>query len=227
MQVSRNDTTLADALAKQEISKASAKLHAGAGHAVLRCNSVKEFVRRVDKLFADRIIDAAIGRPIGSRATASVIVVDTDTGGNLALTQLIFDAKYPHNERVRPHAVPIIVQQHAYARLIQRITGEQNLGKAVKAIQPHLHAAVGWVRANYPLEPRAELSVSGLGIEISGSVDSEGALRLKTVIDAACMQSNLRKAWALGERIEVRETYMPKVKGKTPSTVVLDEAPAT
>ena len=41
------------------------------------------------------------------------------------------------------------------------------------------------------------------------------------------MQSNLRKAWAESDKIEVRETYVPKVKGKTPSTVVLDEAPAS
>jgi len=79
----------------------------------------------------------------------------------------------------------------------------------VKTIQPHLHAAIGWVRANYPLEPGTELAVSGFGLEISGSVDSEGALRLKTVIDAACMQSNLRKAWADSDKIEVRETYNP------------------
>lgn len=225
MQVSRNDTTLAHALAKHEIEKASDKLHGGIGLRVLRSNSVKEFFKLIEPAFKGRIIDAAIGRPIGSRASATVFLCDTDTGGNLAVTQLIFSAKGKHGERVMPHPVPLIVQQHAFARLIQRITGEGDLGKAVQTIQPHLHAALGWVRAQYPMEPGVEVRVAGRGIELAGAVDEHGTLRLKTVIDAASMSHALRRAWAESDKIEICETYRPseKIKGKVCDTVVLDE----
>jgi len=214
MQVSKNDTTLAHAMAKQEIEKASARLHAGAGRRVLAANSVKEFFRLLEAYFPGRIIDAAIGKPIGSRASASVFLVDTDSDGNIALTQLIFDAKLPARYRVTPHPVPIVVQRHAFARIIQRITGNGHLTAAVAAMQPHLHGALGWVRAQYPLEPGTELAISGRGLELAGGVDETGMLRLKTCIDAASMTSNLRKVWASGDKIEVRETYRPKVRVK-------------
>lgn len=210
MQVSRNDTTLAHALAKRAIDSASEKLHGGIGLYVLNSNSVKAFFRNVTKHFPGRVIDANVGRVIGSRATASVLMCDTDTGNNLALTQLIFNARRPANQRVMPHPVPIVVQTHALARIIQRITGKGDLAAAVTSIQPHLYAASEWVRANYPMEPKTELAISGLGLELAGSVDTEGTLRLKTAIDADSMAHLLRRGWAMSDQVSVRVTFEPK-----------------
>lgn len=219
MKVSRNDASLAHAAAKHEIKKAVDRLHSGLGMRLLESNSVKQFAKNLELTFGGRVIDASLGRVIGSRASAGVVVADTDTSENLALTQLIFNARYPAGHRVSAHAIPIIVQRHALARLMQRVVGESSLNKLLATIQPHLYAGLKWAIANNPLEPRIELAISGRGVELAGSVDEHGCLRLKTAIDAGTMESPLRQAWAMGDKIEVRETFNPLTKKAAADTI--------
>jgi hypothetical protein len=191
------------------VQKANERLNSGLGHKILGSANVKAFAKTVDALFHGRIIDASIGRVIGSRASAGVVVCDGDGEGNMTLVQLVFNAKRPFPYRVSAHTVPVVIQRHALARLMQRITGESSLPKVISTIQPHLHKVLLWAIANNPLEPRSEVSVTGLGLELSGSVDEHGLLRLKTAIDAPTMQSSLRQAWAMSDKVEIRETYHP------------------
>lgn len=204
IKVSKNDATLAHNLAKSQITQAAEHLMSGRGLRLMGANSVKQFIKGVELLFPGRIIDAAIDRVIGSRARAAVVVADTDTGGNVALSQLIFSAKLPPGHRVTPHAVPLIVQKHAVGRVMQRVTGNNDFGAAITAIQPYIHNALIWVAENYPLQPDLEVQVSGQGLEVSGSVDEAGRLRLKTVITLDSMSSELRRAWAMSDEIKLR-----------------------
>ena len=209
MKVSSNDVALAHAMAKHEVMKASDRLNSGLGHKILSSSNVKAFAKAVDALFRGRVIDASVGRVIGSRAAAGVVVCDGDGEGNMTLVQLVFNAKRPFPYRVSAHTAPVVIQHHALARLMQRITGESSLPKVISTIQPHLHAALLWAVKNHPLDPNVEVSVTGLGLELSGSVDDHGVLRLKTTIDAPNMQSSTRKAWAMSDKVEVRIIWSP------------------
>jgi hypothetical protein len=209
VKVHSNDTTLAHALAKREVEKAVERLNNGLGLKILESKSVKEFVKRIDAVFHGRVIDASIGRVVGSRASAGVVVADSNDDGTLSLVQLVFDARKPPLYRVTPHAVPLVIQRHALARVIQRVTGESSLPKVVASIQPHLHAALLWVVKQNPMDPGMEVAVTGRGLEMAGAVDEHGYLRLKTAIDAISMQSPSRQAWAMGETVVVRITYDP------------------
>ena len=209
MKVSSNDVSLAHAMASKEISESNDRIKSGLGHRIILSNSVKEFMRNTEMLFRGRVVDASIGRVIGSRATAGIVVVDGDTHGNLALTQLIFNARLPPRHRVSAHGVPLIIQHHALARVMQRITGNSDINQAIELILVHLHRALLWVVANNPLEPRTEVAITGRGIELAGKVDEKGNLRLMTCIDAATMQSASRQAWAMSDKVEVRVLFKP------------------
>ena len=209
MKVSGNDVSLAHAMASKEISESNDRIKSGLGHRIILSNSVKEFFKNVETLFRGQVVDASIGRVIGSRATAGVVVVDGDTHGNLALTQMVFNARLPPRRRVSAHTVPLIIQHHALARVMQRITGNSDINQAIKLILVHLHRALLWVVANNPLEPRTEVAVTGRGIELAGKVDEKGNLRLMTAIDAATMQSASRQAWAMSDKVEVRVVFKP------------------
>lgn len=209
MKISANDVALAHAVARAEVKKVSDRMREGFGRRILESRSVKEFVRNVEKMYPGRIIDCAIGRAIGGRATAGVVVADSTDDGTLALVQLVFDARKPVPYRVSPHAVPLMIQQHALARVIQRVTGESSLPKVVAAIQPWLHAALLWAVKENPMDPKTEVAISGRGLEVAGAVDDTGILRLKTVINAEGMQSANRQMWAMGEEITVRVLYTP------------------
>lgn len=211
MKVSSSDVTLAHALAKHEIDKASERLNSGLGLRILESKSVKEFAKRVDALFHGRVISGSFGRIIGSRASASVVVADGDGEGNMTLVQLVFNARRPFPYCVSAHVIPIVIQRHALARLMQRITKESSLPALITSAHPHLQAALNWVMKNNPLDPGVEVAVAGRGLELAGTVDEKGCLRLKTAINADGMQSATRQAWAMGEEVQVRVTYSPSL----------------
>lgn len=206
MKISRNDAMLAHSMAKAEITKAGEKLMSGRGRKIILANSVKEFFKHIEALFPGRVIDAGIDRPIGSRARAGVVVVDTNDEGNMGVVQLIFNGRSDPGFRVTPHPIPIVIQHHAVSRVVQRITGHSDLSVAISTIQPHLYAIVQWVAKNNPLEPKTQVSACGRGFEVAGDVDADGLLRIKTVIDSESMTSENRKAWALSAEVKVRES---------------------
>jgi hypothetical protein len=212
MKVSPNDATLAHSLAKHEIEKAHDRLNSGFGLKILGSRTVKEFAKWVDTLFRGRIIDSNIGRIVGSRASAGVVLADGDGNGNLTLVQLIFDAKRPFPYRVSAHVIPIVIQRHALARLMQRVVGESSLSKVITAIHPHLQETLAWVVKNNPLDPDVEVAIAGRGVELVGKVDEHGCLRLKTAINADGMQSATRQAWAMSEQVQLRVVYDPLTK---------------
>lgn len=130
-----SDDRLAHGIGKNHHAEAVEQFRRHAGK-LLSTRSVAAFVAEIDRLFAGRILLSTIGRNKGSRANAYALVLVPGKGNTFVPVKVVFSAR--HDTRVVAFPIPVLIENHVFARVLQRSIGTADSAAAVAALADHL-----------------------------------------------------------------------------------------
>lgn len=193
MKISRNDSTLAHALAKSEagilmqrdLERLRAWRHTGR-------RTMKAAFRDIRTMFGGRVIGEIIVREKGSRAEGYLLFLVPHSSGNLFLLTTQW-----RRQRIKSNTTPIVINHHALARMMQRTVGESDFSACIERLGPYVVQA--FTESLNPESPRTEgsqLTVAGFGGALVFCWE-DGDLTAKTWMDADMMADPVLRAAAL------------------------------
>lgn len=162
MKISRNDGTLAHALAKHEagerVSRDIARMRTyREGYSGKR--TMKGAFREMCAVFKEQAIHQIIEREKGSRAKGYLFVLEPLPTGDMVLFVVVWQKGHAQYRET-----PIIVSHHAVARVMQRTVGADNLSACIEVLRSYvLWAAKEAADLNRKFPEGMQLTVAGGG----------------------------------------------------------------
>ena len=180
MRIAQNDPRLAHAVVR---TAARQQVEALSRFRISICNvrTAADYVARVAGHFRWRLLCLKLSGKQTSRSRGRVeaIVADPDHEGNYQLFAIGFDAGLPRG-RTWVRGIKVELTGHCIARIIQRSTGEADVGWALQHIRDHLLTGI---HGNFDNPVGTVIKATDPTGQLILVVDEEGWLIAKTWID--------------------------------------------